>query len=85
MSSTLTASLEKMNAAITRLEQALETRLNQVAAQQRDLFSQLDLERDRTKAIAHELDDVIAQIERTLQSGANQTNPGQPNSSSVQS
>ena len=65
--SRLTASLEKLDQAISKLEKALDTRFGSYESQQRDLFTQLETERDKTKAIAKELDGVISQIEKTLQ------------------
>jgi len=67
MSSPLTSALEKLNGAIDKLEDAIDTRIARYETQQRDLFSQLDGERDRARAIAQELDTVINQIEKTLQ------------------
>jgi hypothetical protein len=67
MSSPLTSALEKLNHAITTLETAIDSKVTRYETQQRDLFTQLDGERDRTRAIARELDTVINQIEKTLQ------------------
>ena len=65
--SRLTEALEKLDNAISKLEKAIDGRVTTYEAQQRDLFSQLETERDKTKAIAKELDGVISQIEKTLQ------------------
>lgn len=67
MSSSLTSALEKLNSALDKLESAIDTRIARYEAQQRDLFSQIDVERDRARIIARELDTVISQIEKTLQ------------------
>ncbi len=67
MSSPLTSALEKLNGAIDKLESAIDAKVARYETQQRDLFSQLDGERDRARAIAKELDTVINQIEKTLQ------------------
>ncbi|MDB5477900.1 MAG: hypothetical protein JWM96_395, partial [Alphaproteobacteria bacterium] len=37
---------------------------------QRDLFTQLERERDHGKAVTKELDEIIAQMEKTLTSNA---------------
>ena len=71
MSSSLTTSLERLNQAISKLENAIDTRITRLETQQRDLFAQLDVERDRTKSIASELDSVISQIEKTLHTSVN--------------
>jgi hypothetical protein len=68
--SNLTAALEQLDRAITKLEAAMDVRIKTLETQQRDLFSQLDSERDRTKLVARELDGVIAHLERTLQGEA---------------
>ncbi len=65
--SRLTAALEKLDQAISKLEKAIDTRITRYETHQRDLFSQLEVERDKTKSIAKELDGVISQIEKTLQ------------------
>jgi len=65
--SRLTAALEKLDLAISKLEKSIDSRVGRYETQQRDLFSQLETERDKTKAIAKELDGVISQIEKTLQ------------------
>jgi hypothetical protein len=74
MTSSLTSALEILDQAISKLETAIDSRVTQLETQQQDLFSQLDVERDRTKSIARELDTVISQIEKTLQ-----TNPSTVN------
>ncbi len=65
--SNLTKALEQLDRAITKLETAMDARVKRLETQQRDLFSQLDNERDRTKSVARELDGIIGHIERTLQ------------------
>lgn len=65
--SRLTEALEKLDQAISKLEKSIDARVSGYETQQRDLFSQLETERDKTKAIAKELDGVISQIEKTLQ------------------
>ncbi len=65
--SQLTTALESLDRAISKLEAAIETRVKRMETQQRDLFSQLDAERDRTKTLARELDGIIGHLERTLQ------------------
>jgi len=64
----LTSALEKLYQSITRLEQAIDERNATMDTQQRDLFSQLEDERDRNKSVTKELDDIIAQMEKTLKS-----------------
>lgn len=71
--SRLTAALEKLDQAISTLEKSIDTRFTRYDAQQRELFSQLETERDKTKAIAKELDGVISQIEKTLQTNTVQS------------
>jgi hypothetical protein len=71
--SNLTKALEQLDRAITKLETAMDARVKRLEMQQRDLFSQLDTERDRTKSVARELDGIIGHIERTLQTGVTQT------------
>lgn len=71
--SNLTKALEQLDRAITKLETAMDARVKRLETQQRDLFSQLDTERDRTKSVARELDGIIGHIERTLQTGVTQT------------
>ena len=66
MSSTFTTALEKLNSALDHLEAAIDARVARYETQQRDLFSQIDVERDRARDIARELDSVINQIEKTL-------------------
>ena len=66
MSSPLTSALEKLDQAISKLEDAIDTRVSRYETQQSDLFSQIDQERDRARSIARELDTVISQIEKTL-------------------
>lgn len=66
----LTKALENLDRAISKLEAAIEGRVKRMETQQRDLFSQLDTERDRTKSVARELDGIIAHLERTLQPNA---------------
>ncbi len=68
--SRLTSALEKLDQAITKLERSIDSRVTRYEGQQRDLFSQLETERDKTKAIAKELDGVISQIEKTLQTNS---------------
>lgn len=63
----LTAALEKLDQAISKLEKSVDARFTRYETQQRDLFAQLETERDKTNAIAKELDGVISQIEKTLQ------------------
>ena len=63
----LTTALESLDRAISKLEASIETRVKRMETQQRDLFSQLDTERDRTRALARELDNIIGHLERTLQ------------------
>jgi hypothetical protein len=65
--SNLTKSLEQLDRAITKLEMAIDQRLHQAKNHQRDLFAQLDNERDRTKTVARELDGIISHLERALQ------------------
>ncbi len=65
--SNLTKALEQLDRAITKLETSIDGRVKRLEVQQRDLFSQLDSERDRTKSVARELDGIIGHIERTLQ------------------
>ena len=65
--SNLTKALEQLDRAITKLETSIDGRVKRLEVQQRDLFSQLDNERDRTKSVARELDGIIGHIERTLQ------------------
>lgn len=66
--SQLTSALEKLYKAIDTLEQAIDTRVSRLEKQQTDLFSQLENERDHAKTATQELDDIIFQLEKTLQS-----------------
>ena len=68
--SQLTSALEKLNSAIEKLEKALDARVGHMEKNQRDLFSQLENERDGNKAVKKELDDIIVQLEKTLTSNA---------------
>ena len=68
--SQLTSALEKLNSAIEKLEKAMDTRVGTMEKNQRDLFSQLETERDGNKAVKKELDDIIVQLEKTLTSNA---------------
>ncbi len=65
--SNLTKALEQLDRAISKLETSIDGRVKRLEVQQRDLFLQLDNERDRTKSVARELDGIIGHIERTLQ------------------
>jgi len=64
----LTSALEKLHKAIETLEQAIDGRITRLEKQQRDLFSQLEGERDQAKAMTRELDDIIVQLEKTITS-----------------
>ena len=68
--SELTTALEKLHTAINKLEKALDSRVTTLEKNQRDLFSQLESERDGNKAVKKELDDIIVQLEKTLTSNA---------------
>lgn len=68
--SQLTSALEKLNSAIEKLEKAMDKKLTGLEKNQRDLFSQLETERDSNKAVKKELDDIIVQLEKTLTSNA---------------
>jgi hypothetical protein len=68
--SQLTSALEKLSNAIDKLETALDTRVATVEKNQRDLFSQLETERDGNKSVKKELDEIILQLEKTLTSNA---------------
>lgn len=63
----LTQALEQLDRAINKLEKAIDSRVQRMEHQQRDLFSQLDTERDRTKTVARELDGIISHLEKALQ------------------
>ena len=62
----LTEALEGLDRAISKLEAAIEVRVKRLETQQHDLFSQLDVERDRTRSVARELDGIIGHLERAL-------------------
>lgn len=68
--SQLTSALERLHHAIDALEKAIDTRLTTLEEQQKDLFSQLENERDSNKSITKELDDIIQQMEKTLNTTA---------------
>ena len=68
--SQLTSALEKLNSAIEKLETAIDARMTKATQTQRDLFSQLETERDGNKAVKKELDEIIVQLEKTLTSNA---------------
>ena len=68
--SQLTSALEKLNSAIEKLETAIDARMAKVENNQRDLFAQLETERDGNKAVKKELDEIITQLEQTLTSNA---------------
>lgn len=64
--SQLTSALEKLDKAINSLEQAIDGRVSRLEKQQHNLFSQLEGERDNTRAVTRELDEIIQQLEKTL-------------------
>lgn len=66
--SQLTFALEALSQAIDKLEQALDSRITHLEHQQKDLFSQIEAQRDQSGRMAGELDDIIAQLESTLSS-----------------
>ena len=69
--SQLTAALEKLHKAIETLEQAIDTRVSRLEKQQHDLFAQLEGQRDHTKTVTKELDDIIVQLEKTMATDMN--------------
>ncbi len=68
--SQLTFALEKLSQALDKLEQALDTRVARLETQQKDLFSQVEAQRDQSRRVAGELDDIISQLESTLSATA---------------
>lgn len=68
--SQMTFALEKLDRSIGKLDQAIDARINRLEKQQTDLFSQLEGERDRNKTVTRELDEIIAQLEQTLNTTA---------------
>lgn len=72
--SELTFALEKLSQALDKLEQAVDTRVSRLENQQKDLFSQVEAQRDQSRRVAGELDDIISQLETTL-SASSDTNP----------
>lgn len=63
----LTKILEKLDSAITGLEKAVDGRITRLEAQQRDLFAQVDAQKDQTQHVARELDGIISHLEKALQ------------------
>jgi hypothetical protein len=63
---TLTQALEHLDLAITKLEKVLDQRILNLEHQQKELFAQLDVERDRTKSVARELDTIIVNLEQNI-------------------
>ena len=64
--SPMTSALEKLDRSIGKLDQAIDARINRLEKQQTDLFSQLEDERDRNRAVTRELDEIITQLEQVL-------------------
>lgn len=72
--SQLTFALEKLSQAIDKLEQAVDGRIARLESQQKDLFSQVEAQRDQSRRVTGELDEIIAQLETTLSSAASENN-----------
>lgn len=72
--SQLTFALEKLSQAIDKLENAVDSRISRLESQQKDLFTQVETQRDQSRRMAGELDDIITQLESTLSSSTHSEN-----------
>lgn len=79
--SQLTFALEKLSQAIDKLEQALDTRITRLESQQKDLFSQVETQRDQSRRVTGELDEIITQLETTLSSASSDNSASSVHSS----
>lgn len=83
--SQLTFALEKMSQAIDKLEKAIDSRLDRLESQQKDLFSQVEAQRDQSRRVTGELDEIISQLETTLSASGAASGSDNQSSSTVHS
>lgn len=64
--SPFSAALDHLARAIDSLEKAVDARVTRLEQQQRDLFATIDAQRDQSGQMTRELDEIISQLETTL-------------------